>query len=151
MDPSYLSPLACAVLHCAGCRPHSLPSREQEQFYRDCKGCLRPGGIIVTQNGHPNFEEYPAVALGNLAKVFTNTTLYQFCVPTYMGGLQSFGWASDDASILDVAVKTLEERWAATGITDCRVYTPAYGKASFVLPRWMQEIVDAAAKAAKGA
>lgn len=120
----------------------------QEPFYRDCKARLSEGGILVTQNGHPHFEEYPAVALGTLAKIFKHTTMYQFCVPTYMGGLQAFGWASDDGSLLDVPQEQLEQRWEQAGITNMEHYTPRYGKASFILPQWMQRMVEKARAAA---
>jgi spermidine synthase len=119
----------------------------KEPFYNDCKARLTPGGIITTQNGHPQFEDYPKVALANLAKCFKHTTVYQFCVPTYMGGLQTFAWASD--KLHDVAVEELEKRWASSGIETTEVYTPKFGKASFTLPRWMERMVAEANQAAR--
>lgn len=116
----------------------------KEPFYRDCKSCMTEGGIIVTQNGHPQFETYPHVALAALAKVYKNTTVYQFCVPTYMGGLQAFAWASDSDEHQKTPVEELEKRFAASGITNLEHYSPAYGKASFILPMWMQRVVDKA-------
>lgn len=122
----------------------------QEAFYKDCHSCLTPGGIIVTQNGHPMFESYPTVALSHLARVAAHTTLYQFCVPTYMGGLQSFGFATDDATLASLPAAELEKRWQATEITDTEHYTPSFGACSFVLPKWMQGVVDKAHSANEG-
>jgi len=81
----------------------------QKEFYGNCRRCLTPGGIVVTQHGHPQFEAYPAVALGHLAQTFAVTTVYHFCVPTYMGGVQAFAWASDDRTALDTPVLPLQE------------------------------------------
>jgi len=83
-------------------------------FYSDCKKVLRDSrGIILTQSGHPQVESYPKVALSHLAENFAHTTWYQFNVPTYIGGLQAFGWASDDRASLDITVEELTKRWKA--------------------------------------
>jgi len=121
----------------------------QQMFYRDCRSLLAPGGILVTQNGHPNFEAYSQAALSHLAACFSCTTLYQFCVPTYLGGLQAFGWASDNNELLNISVEELSTRWDATGITDVEVYNPEYGKSCFALPQWMLHLVQTAKVLAK--
>lgn len=110
-------------------------------FYQSCKRCMTEGGIIVTQNGHPQFETYSKIALSHLASVFKHATVYQFCVPTYMGGLQCFAFASDNPNTLSVPLEELEKRWAATGITKVKHYTPEYHKSVFVLPKWLKEQV----------
>lgn len=122
----------------------------EESFYRDCKAKLSPGGIVVTQNGHPKFETYPKSSLRNLAAVFDHATCYNLTVPTYMGGLQAFGWATDNGALLNTPLATLEARWAKTKIQS-EVYTPALSLAAFVLPRWLQQQVDEAVKSAKSA
>jgi len=121
----------------------------QVPFYEQCKRCLTPGGIVVTQNGHPQFESYPKIALSHLAKVFKYTTVYQFSVPTYMGGLQTFAFASDNPNTLSISVEELERRWKASGITNVKHYTPEYHKSTFVLPKWLKEQVEEALVLAK--
>lgn len=116
----------------------------QQEFYQGCRALLSPGGIIVTQNGHPNFEAYSQTALTHLAACFDCVTVYQFCVPTYLGGLQAFGWASDNKELLNISVEELSQRWHETGVTDVETYTPQYGKSCFVLPRWLLAMVQAA-------
>jgi len=110
-------------------------------FYESCKRCMTEGGIIVTQNGHPQFETYPKISLSHLAKAFKHATMYQFNVPTYMGGLQGFAYATDNGDTLSVSVEELEKRWEATGITNVKHYTPEYHKSVFVLPKWLKEQV----------
>lgn len=118
-------------------------------FYQSCKRCLNPGGILVAQNGHPQFESYSRVALSHMAQVFKHTTVYQFSVPTYLGGLESIGFASDNPDTISISVEELEKRWKATGIDNAKHYTPAYHKAVFVLPKWLQQQVDEAHELAK--
>jgi spermidine synthase len=121
----------------------------QQAFYQSCCALLSAGGILVTQNGHPNFDAYSQTALSHLAACFACTTVYQFCVPTYIGGLQAFGWASDNKELLNVPVDELSRRWDKTGITDVETYSPEYGKSCFCLPRWMMKMVQDANDSAK--
>jgi len=114
----------------------------QTLFYQSCKQCLNLGGVMVTQNGHPQFEAYPKVALSHLASCFNSTTVYQFCVPTYLGGLQTFGWASDNSDLLHISVQELTRRWEESGISDVKHYTPNYHKSCFVLPKWLVDQVQ---------
>jgi len=118
-------------------------------FYQNCKRCLNEGGIIVTQNGHPQFETYPKIALSHLASVFKYTSLFNFCVPTYMGGLQGFAFASENPETLSVSIEELEKRWKNSGITNNKHYTPEYHKSSFVLPKWLKQQVEEALQLAK--
>lgn len=118
----------------------------QQAFYHSCHSLLKEGGVIVTQNGHPNFEAYSQTALSHLAACFKHTTMYQFCVPTYLGGLQAFGWASDNGDLLDVTLAELSQRWSATGIGDVEVYCPRFGLSCFALPLWMERMVQEATK-----
>eukprot|EP00005_Dracoamoeba_jomungandri_P002306 CAMPEP_0174261476 /NCGR_PEP_ID=MMETSP0439-20130205/11453_1 /TAXON_ID=0 /ORGANISM="Stereomyxa ramosa, Strain Chinc5" /LENGTH=308 /DNA_ID=CAMNT_0015345957 /DNA_START=20 /DNA_END=946 /DNA_ORIENTATION=+ len=115
-------------------------------FYADCRSVLNPGGVIVTQNGHPQWESYPKVALTNLAASgFGLVTVYQFCVPTYLGGIQTFGFATQDPNCLaNLSDQDWIDRWTKTGVSDVKHFTPLYGKASFVLPKWVQDNVDSA-------
>ena len=113
-------------------------------FYRNLKRILRPGGIIVTQNGVPFLQ--PAEfqnAMGALASVFAATGCYLVAVPTYFGGHMTLGWSSDDSAGLNVSEDVLAAR--AEGI-ETRYYTPAHHKAAFALPRFIQTLFDEAVK-----
>ncbi len=112
-------------------------------FYADCHRILRPDGIVVTQNGVPFFQPAELEAtVRAFNALFADATCYLAAVPTYVGGFMAFGWGSDDPSLRRVALATIEERFAATGIAT-RYYTPQVHLASFALPRFILDIVDA--------
>ncbi|MCR4267393.1 polyamine aminopropyltransferase [Nitratireductor sp. ZSWI3] len=107
-------------------------------FYADLKRILRPGGIVVTQNGVPFLQ--PAefqTAMRGLSSVFAVSRCYLVAVPTYFGGHMTLGWSSDDTATLDVPENLLAERSA--GI-DTRYYTPAHHRAAFALPRFIETL-----------
>lgn len=113
-----------------------------EPFYRDCKRILAPGGILVSQLGVPFL--YPEAVRGarrRLARCFADVTFYIVAVPVFAGGYMAFGWASDDRGLRDLPAETLAGRLAVTGI-ETRFYTPAFHRASFVLPRPIAELLD---------
>ena len=111
-------------------------------FYADCRRLLRPGGVIVTQNGVPFFQAAELErTIHAFAGLFADATCYLAAVPTYVGGFMAFGWGSDDRSLRAVPLATLEERFAAAGFAT-RYYTPEVHLASFVLPRFILEIVE---------
>ncbi len=105
-----------------------------EDFYRDCKACLEPGGILVTQNSIPFLAaEVIGEPIAALRRQFADATCYLAAVPSYFGGVMAFGWASDEPALRNVPVEELERRLAAAGVaTD--YYTPDVHKAAFALP-----------------
>ncbi len=112
-----------------------------EPFYRDCKACMRDGGIITMQSGVPAFEQDRVRALKrNLGAVFADFTVYLAVVPTYYGGFMAFGWGCDDADKRRLPLDILRQRHAAHGIAS-RYYTPALHLASFVLPRFVEDLI----------
>jgi spermidine synthase len=115
-----------------------------EAFYADCKRILRPGGVIVTQNGVPFFQpEELENTMRFFAHLFADSTCYLAAVPTYIGGFMAFGWATDDPGLRRVPLATLGARLADAGIAT-RYYTPEVHLASFALPRFILDIVERA-------
>ncbi len=112
-----------------------------DRFYRRCKACLTPGGILVTQNGVP-FLQGPEIAgtLRLLRPIFADATCYLASVPTYMGGPMAFGWASDNAALRDTPQDMLEQRFAEARI-DTRYYTPGVHRGAFALPGYVAELI----------
>jgi len=112
-----------------------------DPFYAACRRCLKPGGILVTQNGVPMFQESELVnTLRSCTRHFADVGCYLAAVPSYWGGVMAFGWACDDPARRDVSEGTLHERFDAAGL-DTRYYTPAVHKAAFALPAYLGEIV----------
>jgi spermidine synthase len=115
-------------------------------FYAGCRRVLRPGGIVVTQNGVPFFQPDELVSsLRSLGALFAHATCYLGVVPTYVGGFMAFGWASDEPAHRHVDVETLTARYEAAGLADrTRYYTPELHLAAFALPRFIRDLVQTA-------
>ena len=110
------------------------------QFYADCRRCLAPGGVLVTQNGVP-FTQGAELrdSMVALASLFADARCYLTHVPSYIGGAMALGWASDNAALWQIPVATLERRFEQSAIAT-RYYTPAVHQASFALPRYIEEL-----------
>jgi spermidine synthase len=115
-------------------------------FYAGCRRVLRPGGIVVTQNGVPFFQPDELVSsLRSLGALFADATCYLGVVPTYIGGFMAFGWASDEPAHRRVDVATLAARYQGAGLVErTRYYTPELHLAAFALPRFIRDLVQTA-------
>ncbi len=112
-----------------------------ERFYRGCKRCLVPGGILVTQNGVPFVQgDELTNSLAIFRRLFADSSCFLAPVPLYVGGAMAFGWASDDTALRVVPLATLEDRFAAADIAT-RYYTPAVHRAAFALPPFIAELI----------
>ena len=113
-----------------------------EGFYANCKRCLKPGGILVTQNGVPMTQaDELTTSMRRLRRHFADVTCYLAPVPTYFGGHMAFGWATDDPGHRTVAPSDLSERNRATELTT-RYYNPAIHHAAFALPNNIQSLIE---------
>lgn len=111
------------------------------EFYADCKRCLKPGGVVVTQNGVPFVQPGEVTnSYRRLGESFADVHFFRAAIPTYQGGDMAFGWASDDAGLRRQPVETIERRFEAADI-ETRYYTPDLHVASFALPRTMRDLL----------
>jgi spermidine synthase len=111
-------------------------------FYADCKRCLNPGGILVTQNGVPFLQGQELVdSVTHFRSLFEDGSAYMITVPTYAFGMMALGWASDDAGARTVDLATLEARYAAAGF-ETQYYTPEVHRAAFALPMYVKKLID---------
>ena len=109
-------------------------------FYRNCKACLSPGGVLVTQNGVPFLQSGElADTLACLRPLFADVSCYLATVPTYVGGPMAFGWASDDETLRQQAPEVLHERLRQAAI-ETRYYTPEVHLAAFALPPYIARL-----------
>jgi len=113
----------------------------QEDFYKNCRRCLAPGGILVTQNGVP-FLQGPELtsSLASFRRLFADATCYLATVPTYFGGPMAFGWASDDPAPRRVPLDTLRARFEAAAI-ETGYYTPEVHLGAFALPPYIAKLI----------
>ncbi|WP_120497486.1 polyamine aminopropyltransferase [Kiloniella sp. EL199] len=65
-------------------------------FYQNCKARLAKGGIIVAQAGCPSYQPSILNHMKNrMLSLFHYGGFYHAAIPTYVGGLHAFSWASD--------------------------------------------------------
>jgi spermidine synthase len=113
------------------------------KFYAACKRCLKPGGVVVTQNGVPIFQARElTTGIAKLRKLFAEGTCYVAAIPTYVGGHMAMGWATDNKALRQTPLKTIADRYKKAGSFKTKYWTPEVHKAAFALPRFIRELVD---------
>ncbi|MGJ3264197.1 MAG: polyamine aminopropyltransferase [Salinarimonas sp.] len=114
-----------------------------DAFYRDCKRCLTPGGVLVTQAGVPYFQGPQVAATQALfAAIFARATVYLAAVPTYSGGPIALGFASD-AALAPGEPPLLRERFRSAQI-ETRYYAPDVHVGAFALPPEVRSLLRGA-------
>lgn len=110
-------------------------------FYADCKRCLAPGGVLVTQNGVPFLQPDELTQTWRRRKaLFADSSFFMAPVPSYYGGFMAFGWASDDEGLRALAAADIAPRMAAAGLRP-RYYTPEIHAGSFALPQYVLSLM----------
>lgn len=105
-----------------------------KRFYKECKLCLNPGGILVTQNGVPYMQgDEVRNSFQRLTPYFQDVWFYVAPVPTYQGGHMAFGWGTDATGHRATTIYDVRERFKGAGL-ETRYYTPEVHVASFALP-----------------
>ncbi len=111
------------------------------EFYGNCKARLAPGGVLVTQNGVPFFQPDEVVeTYRRLKPLFADVGFYVTAVPTYIGGLMTLGWATDDAGLRTLSEAVIADRVAAAAI-ETRYYAPAVHRGAFALPPYITALM----------
>lgn len=107
------------------------------RFYQGIKNCLNEGGVFVAQNG-VSFMQTGEVTttFKRLSPLFTEASFYSAAVPTYVGGIMTFAWATDNVALKNVDLSTLMARFEEANI-HTRFYTPQLHQASFALPQYV--------------
>ncbi|MCZ4279191.1 polyamine aminopropyltransferase [Kiloniella laminariae] len=102
-----------------------------DDFYASCKDRLAPGGILVAQAGCPAFQDSVVVHMRERMQAkFRFGGFYYAAVPTYIGGLHAFSWASDEHDLSQLAeTGALEKRTKPV----TRYYSARSHKAAFYL------------------
>ena len=110
------------------------------RFYQGCKDSLAEGGILTTQNG-VSFMQIDEVktTFNRFEGLFTDRWFYAAPVPTYIGGIMTLAWGTDNQSLRQQSVEEIRERFTQSNIKT-RYYTPELHVASFALPQY---VIDA--------
>ncbi|MBE3552366.1 MAG: polyamine aminopropyltransferase [Kyrpidia tusciae] len=105
------------------------------EFYEGIYEALRPGGVFVAQTESPLFNAALISRVWrDIASIYPVTRLYLAPVPTYPTGMWSFTLGSKGPDPLQA------EGEDETPI-DTRYYTPEVHRASFALPRFVEELL----------
>jgi spermidine synthase len=113
-----------------------------EQFYRDCKRCLKPGGVLVNQCGLPFLQGWELTQTANrFRQVFADVGAFLIHTPTYIGGPLVLGWGSDDPGLRVISEETLHARFSRAALP-MKYYNPRLHKGAFALPTYVQELLD---------
>ena len=112
-----------------------------QDFYAACRQCLNSGGVLVTQNGvaFVQLDEVRNTAK-RLASVFRDWHFYGAAVPTYIGGIMTFAWGSDNLDLRRTPLEVLQQRYQAAEIKT-RYYNPEIHQAAFALPQYVLEAI----------
>ena len=111
------------------------------EFYSGCQRCLAPGGIVVTQNGVVFLQpDECASTAGHFRALVNDWHFYSAAVPTYVGGVMVFGFASDEVAHRKVDLATLAARFEAADLST-RYYTPEIHQAAFALPAYVMALI----------
>ncbi|WP_340151257.1 polyamine aminopropyltransferase [uncultured Sneathiella sp.] len=112
-----------------------------EEFYGDCKSCLSEGGIIITQNGVPFVQENELrESYDRLGRLFKDVTFYLAAIPSYVGGVMAYGWATDETGHRRADLAKLAQRYIDAEI-ETEYYTPEVHQAAFALPLHIQKML----------
>lgn len=111
-------------------------------FYENCKKCLTEGGILVTQNGvaYMQLDEVTTTAK-RMQSYFKDQSFYCAAVPTYIGGVMAFAWATDNEILRKLTAEDIAQRFEAASIK-CRYYNPEIHVASFALPQYVLDALE---------
>jgi spermidine synthase len=112
------------------------------KFYAGCKRCIKPGGVLVTQNGVPFFQKNElAETMMKFRRLFADANCYVTAIPVYVGGHMAMGIASDDNRLRRHSVETIAERYRKAGSFKTKYWTPEVHVAAFAQPRFIADLV----------
>lgn len=112
-----------------------------EEFYRNCRRCLTPGGVLVNQNGVPFMQpDEVTMTYRRRKKSFRVSSFYVAAVPSYYGGFMTLGWASNDPKLHQTKLATIKKR-AQTAKLRTKYWTPELHVGAFALPRFVQDYI----------
>ena len=112
------------------------------RFYQGVADCLNEGGIFVAQNGvsFMQLEEVQTTAQ-RLQPHFADVGFYAAAVPTYVGGIMTFAWASQNAHLRVQSTDVISDRFEQAAL-NTRYYNPDIHQGSFALPQYVKTAIQ---------
>jgi spermidine synthase len=113
-----------------------------DQFLRDARQALAPGGLMAMQSGSPLTQPNEWLAtVQAFRRTFRIVRPYLGWVPIYPGVVWSWVIGSDEVDPLSIDELSINRRLDAMP-EQLRVYNPAWHRAAFALPTFLQRLVD---------
>jgi spermidine synthase len=113
-----------------------------DQFLRDARKALAPGGLMAMQSGSPLTQPNEWLAtVQAFRRTFRIVRPYLGWVPIYPGVVWSWVIGSDEVDPLSIDELSINRRLDAMP-EQLRVYNPAWHRAAFALPTFLQRLVD---------
>ncbi len=114
-----------------------------KEFYTDCRRALKPGGVLVTQNGLPFLQAAELKqSVSYFRDLFDDAFAYLATTPSYFGGSMSYGWATDNKKLRTHKQDKIERRYKKAGAFPTRYWRPDIQLAAFALPNYVRELVE---------
>lgn len=111
-------------------------------FYRLAKQCLNDNGIMVTQNGVCFMQMDEVINTAKrMGPLYQSQTFYTSPVPTYIGGVMTLAWATDDPELNKQSKAVIEERIKQSGI-DTQYYNADIHVGCFALPQYVKKALN---------
>lgn len=111
-------------------------------FYRLAKQCLNDNGVMVTQNGVCFMQMDEVINTAKrMGPLYKSQTFYTSPVPTYIGGVMTLAWATDDPELNKQPKAVIEERIKQSGI-DTRYYNADIHVGCFALPQYVKKALN---------
>jgi len=112
-------------------------------FYRFAKNCLNENGIMVAQNGVCFMQLDEVINTHKrMGPLYADQSFYCAPVPTYIGGVMTLAWATDQKDYRQLPADIIEQRLKKSGIKT-RYYNAQIHVGSFALPQY---VIDALSK-----
>jgi len=106
------------------------------EFYQNCRNILDDRGMMVAHAESPTFfRPYFKKVWGNMKTVFPISSIYLAVVPTYVSGFWAFAIGSK-------TVAPCTSRGDKPQLDGLKYYTEEVHRAAFILPPFVQSILD---------
>ena len=117
-----------------------------QKFYAACRRCMKPGGVMVTQNGVPILQAGRAhVRHRQVSQAVRRRLLLRRGDPDLCRRPHGHGLGDrQQGAAADAASRPSPTRYKKAGRFQTRYWTPEVHVAAFALPRFIAEMVDRA-------
>jgi len=109
-------------------------------FYANCCRCLKPKGILATQNGVPFIQSDELTSSADaFRRLFAFPNFYFAAVPMYVGGTMAFGCASQKTDASTVAKDVLAQRIKDRHL-NLSYYSADVHLGAFAMPPYLRDL-----------